>query len=85
MVKANVVGEFYMYFLPLSSCLRLHRMYMYFPSQVLVRSSISVTHHWEPTHVLEATLPTPVCLAQMLLVLIQPGVDQPFDVLLQTK
>ena len=71
------------YSVPLSSSYLEHSEY--FPPQVHVHSSLSPPHHWASTHVLEATLPTPACLAQMLLVSLQPGVDQPSNVFLQTK
>ena len=36
--------------------------------QTPAHSSPSPPHQWAPTHVLEATLPTPVSLTQVLLV-----------------
>ena len=57
----------------------------YLPPQVLVNSSLSVTHQLVPSYVLEVALPIPVSLTQVLLVWLQPGVDQPSNVLLQTR
>ena len=39
----------------------------YLPPQAPAHSSPSLPHQWAPTHVLEVTLPTPVSLAQVLL------------------